>query len=66
VVQRELADATGLSNVHVNRLLQELRGDGLIVVKGTTLSIPDWDRLSQAGDFDPTICTCSAATSECP
>ena len=30
VTQAEIGDATGLSTVHVNRTLQELRGDGLI------------------------------------
>jgi CRP-like cAMP-binding protein len=30
VTQAELGDATGMSTVHVNRTLQELRRDGLI------------------------------------
>src|SRR5215204_6510508 len=54
ITQGEFADATGLSNVHVNRVLQELRGDGLIVFKGRTLEIPDRDKLKEAGEFDPT------------
>jgi CRP-like cAMP-binding protein len=54
ITQIEFADAAGLSNVHINRVLQELRRDGLIVFKGNTLSVPDWDKLSQAGEFDPT------------
>jgi CRP-like cAMP-binding protein len=54
ITQGELADATGLSNVHVNRVLQELRGDGLIVFKGSTLRVPDREKLRQAGEFDPT------------
>ena len=54
ITQNEFADATGLSTVHVNRVLQALRSDGLIVLKGDTLQIPDWDQLKQAGDFDPT------------
>ena len=54
ITQGEFADAAGLSNVHVNRVLQELRGDGLIVFTGNTLSVPDWDKLTQAGEFDPT------------
>ena len=54
ITQIEFADAAGLSNVHINRVLQELRRDGLIVFKGSTLSVPDWDKLSQAGEFDPT------------
>jgi CRP-like cAMP-binding protein len=54
ITQGEFADATGLSNVHVNRVFQELRGDGLIVFKGSTLQVPDWDKLKVAGEFDPT------------
>jgi CRP-like cAMP-binding protein len=54
ITQGEFADATGLSNVHVNRVLQALRVDGLIVLKGNTLEVLDWDKLKRAGDFDPT------------
>jgi CRP-like cAMP-binding protein len=54
ITQGELADATGLSNVHVNRVLQELRRDGLIVFRGNTLEIPDREKLNEAGEFDPT------------
>jgi CRP-like cAMP-binding protein len=54
ITQNELADATGLSNVHVNRVLQELRGEGLIVFKGSTLEIPDRKKLDEVGEFDLT------------
>ena len=54
ITQAELADATGLSTVHVNRVLQELRGDGLIRLAGGALTVLDWDGLRKAGDFDPT------------
>jgi CRP-like cAMP-binding protein len=54
MTQSELADAMGVSTVHVNRVLQELRGDGLITLKGNRLEVLDWERLRQAGDFDPT------------
>ena len=54
MTQNELADATGMSTVHVNRTLQELRGDGLITLKGASLTLLDWDGLKHAGDFDPT------------
>jgi CRP-like cAMP-binding protein len=53
LTQAELADATGLSVVHVNRTLQELRAAGLIVLNGKDLSVPDWDALKRAGAFDP-------------
>jgi CRP-like cAMP-binding protein len=55
VTQAELGDATGLSTVHVNRTLQELRGDGLISTpKNGQVVIEDWGGLQKAGEFDPT------------
>ena len=54
ITQGEFADALGISTVHVNRVLQELRGDGLIKLAGGTLTVLDWDGLKKAGDFDPT------------
>jgi CRP-like cAMP-binding protein len=54
ITQSEFADALGITNVHVNRVLQAMRADGLIETKGTQVRIPDWDRLKQVGEFDPT------------
>ncbi|WP_043530075.1 Crp/Fnr family transcriptional regulator [Litchfieldella xinjiangensis] len=53
VTQSELADATGMSLVHMNRVLQALRSDGLIQSNRTQITVPDWEKLKQAGDFDP-------------
>jgi CRP-like cAMP-binding protein len=53
ITQAEFADALGLTTVHVNRVFQKLRADGIIVMKGTQLNIPDWEKLKEAGDFDP-------------
>jgi hypothetical protein len=53
VTQAELGDALGLSTVHVNRSLQELRGKGLITLRGSVLRIEDWPGLKAAGEFDP-------------
>ncbi len=53
ITQTELGDALGLSTVHVNRSLQELRGDGLIQLRGRSLAILNWDGLTRAGEFDP-------------
>lgn len=52
VTQAELADTTGLSPVHVNRTLQELRESNLIVLRGKSLTIPDLDALKSAGLFN--------------
>ena len=54
VTQAELADALGITNVHVNRVLQDLRGSGLIALRGKTLKVLDWEGLKMAGEFDPT------------
>lgn len=53
LTQGELADAAGLSPVHVNRVLQALRADGLIVLNRGQLRIGDWRRLAEIADFDP-------------
>ena len=54
VTQAELGDALGISAVHVNRVLQELRGENLISWHGDALKVLDWERLQKAGEFDPT------------
>ena len=51
--QTELADALGISSVHANRVLQSLRGAGLILLEERTLTVLDWEGLKGAGDFDP-------------
>jgi CRP-like cAMP-binding protein len=51
--QADLGDALGLSTVHVNRTLQELRAEGLIVSNGRRLSIPDIEKLKEAAEFNP-------------
>jgi CRP-like cAMP-binding protein len=53
VTQADAADAMGLSNVHVNRMLQQLRGEGLIATRGGEVAILDWPGLQRAGDFCP-------------
>ncbi|HEY8576875.1 MAG TPA: Crp/Fnr family transcriptional regulator [Devosia sp.] len=55
ITQEQLADALGLSTVHVNRTIQELRRLGLISWDGRTVTIHDWERLQQVGQFDPTF-----------
>jgi hypothetical protein len=54
VTQAELGDAFGLSTVHVNRVLQDFRSDGLITLHGGSLKVLDWERLQKAGEFEPT------------
>jgi CRP-like cAMP-binding protein len=53
LTQYDLAEATGLTAVHVNRTLQDFRRQGLIELQGRRLLIPDLDRLMTAGMFNP-------------
>lgn len=53
IVQNDLADITGLTSVHVNRTLQELRRSGLIVLNNRRLTIPDLERLKDVALFSP-------------
>ena len=52
LTQEQLADCTGLTPVHTNRTLQGLRRDGLIQLSTRSLTVLDWDKLKEAGDFD--------------
>lgn len=51
--QEELGDTLGLSTVHVNRTLQQLRDDGLLTLAGRRLTILDRRRLEEFAEFDP-------------
>lgn len=53
LTQADLGDATGLSTVHVNRVLQELRARGLVEFAAGQLVIPDRRQLAQLAGFDP-------------
>jgi CRP-like cAMP-binding protein len=54
ITQSKLGEATGLSTVHVNRSVQALRADGLIVLERGRCTISDLERLKEAAMFDPT------------
>lgn len=53
LTQEQIADALGLTSVHVNRTMQHLRTDGLIATANRTVTIPDVAKLRQVGGFDP-------------
>ena len=53
MTQAEIGDALGLSTVHVNRTLQQLRADSLIEFKSNVVRVLDWQRLETSGEFDP-------------
>jgi CRP-like cAMP-binding protein len=53
LVQEEIADALGLSAVHTNRTLQDLRARQLIHFEASTLRILSWEGLAELALFDP-------------
>jgi len=53
MTQEQLADATGLTAVHVNRTIKGLEADGLIArVHPRSITIGDWRKLADTGDFN--------------
>lgn len=54
LTQSELADVLGLSTVHVNRTLQELRKSRLIAFQSGTVELFDFDALAELALFTPT------------
>jgi CRP-like cAMP-binding protein len=52
MTQAIIGDALGLSTVHVNRVTQELRSEGLITWRGRQLTICDWEGLQRVAEFD--------------
>lgn len=61
ITQAEIADALGLTSVHVNRVLKALRQDRLIETPGRYVNILNWEGLRSAGDFDPSYLHLRAA-----
>jgi CRP-like cAMP-binding protein len=53
MTQQQLADVLGLTTVHVNRTMQHLRSEGLIVTCDRTMSLPRVTALRQLAGFDP-------------
>jgi CRP-like cAMP-binding protein len=52
MTQEQLADAVGLTSVHVNRILRQLGEQGLISRNRRAIVIEDWPRMRDVGDFN--------------
>lgn len=53
MTQEQLADATGLTPVHINRTLKGLETEGLINRRNPrVIEIGDWRKLAKTGDFN--------------
>lgn len=53
LTQEQLADATGLTPVHVNRVFHALRASGVVELEKRSVTIRDWAGLAAMADFDP-------------
>jgi DNA-binding Lrp family transcriptional regulator len=52
MTQEQLADALGITPVHVNRILRELDRAGLIVRDKRFVRVPNWEELRKAAGFN--------------
>lgn len=53
LTQEQIADATGMTAVHVNRMLKALQSEKLIKQLGRFLSVPNMAALMDAGEYNP-------------
>jgi CRP-like cAMP-binding protein len=53
LTQADLADATGLTPMHVSRMLGKLKEEGLISLKAKTLTILNPERLKEVAGYNP-------------
>jgi CRP-like cAMP-binding protein len=51
--QEQIGDATGMTAVHVNRMLRELTEEGAFTRTGRSYRISDWRKLKAIADFNP-------------
>ncbi len=51
LTQNQIADATGMTSVHVNRTLKALRS--VVILAGRSAQVLDWNQLVGLADFDP-------------
>lgn len=52
ITQEDLADALGVTPVHVNRTLMVLRAGGLVEFQKGRLTIADWPKFAEIAEFD--------------
>jgi CRP-like cAMP-binding protein len=52
ITQVDLADSTGLTPVHANRMMQKLRKNGLIETSGSRITVPNPPELKSVAQFN--------------
>ena len=53
LTQIELGEACGMTSVHTNRMLQQLRREQAVAMSMKRVRILDWNRLVEIAEFDP-------------
>lgn len=53
LTQTDIAECLGLTSVHVNRMLKELRERGLVTFREGRVTILDWEGLQAVAEFNP-------------
>lgn len=53
LTQTDLAECVGLTSIHVNRTLKELRERSLVEFRSGRVRILDWEGLTEVAEFDP-------------
>jgi CRP-like cAMP-binding protein len=52
LTQQDMADCSGLTPIHVNRVLREMRDAGIVTIRARRMVVPDLGRLQRLGQFD--------------
>lgn len=53
LTQQDMADITGLTPIHVNRVLKELRDADIVTIRARRMFVPDIDCMQRLAKFDP-------------
>ena len=53
LTQQDLADALGVTAIHLNRVFKMLRATGTIDLKAKVLQVREWPRLLTLAHFSP-------------
>ena len=53
LTQVELAELLGMTPIHMNRMIRELRDDKILTFKGKVVRIHNWENLIKLAEFDP-------------
>jgi CRP-like cAMP-binding protein len=57
LTQQDMADFSGLTPIHVNRVLREMRDANIIIIRARRMTVPDLGRLQRLAQFDPKYLT---------